>query len=386
MSVVISGYYGFGNVGDEVILAALVEALRGRLSVDGDQIVVLSATPQETAQTHGVRAVDRWNPRAIRRELRRAKAFIAGGGGLIQDETSCRSALYYLGLIDWARHHCPVFLMGQGIGPLKGSIARAWARRILPRVEMAMVRDGSSETLLRRWRLPEGRLVRGGDLSLLLWPCWESHRRRICAPPPATADVAESGDGCPYLAVCLKGRHPRSLQRGMARAFDRLCERRGLRIVFLSLHPEEDRATMEGIARRMSSPSLVLDPGGVALDEVIACIGGAKAVGGMRLHALLFALLTGRPFVALGVDPKVESFLRQVREAGGPQLPCWTLEQVGCRRLHLSGALSDFDDCSEETRAQLLQAGERLYRQTERAVQIILDGLARWIERGGNGP
>ena len=54
-NIVISGYYGFGNAGDEAMLAAMIEALS---DLDPHlNIIVLSGNPEDTRRRHGVAAV-----------------------------------------------------------------------------------------------------------------------------------------------------------------------------------------------------------------------------------------------------------------------------------------------------------------------------------------
>ncbi|NJK72248.1 MAG: hypothetical protein HC926_02450 [Synechococcaceae cyanobacterium SM2_3_60] len=88
--VVIVGYYGYGNAGDEALLGCLLAALPPELTP-----LVLSGDPGATAQTHGVKAISRWDWRAIWVALAQSVGFIWGGGSLMQDRTSWRSPLYY---------------------------------------------------------------------------------------------------------------------------------------------------------------------------------------------------------------------------------------------------------------------------------------------------
>ena len=50
--VLLSGYYGFGNLGDEALLSGLSGALQRR----GVSVTVLSADPAATRASHGVSA------------------------------------------------------------------------------------------------------------------------------------------------------------------------------------------------------------------------------------------------------------------------------------------------------------------------------------------
>lgn len=358
MKVIISGYYGFGNAGDEAILAVLVEELRGRFPQA--ELVVLSAAPEETARRHKVRAIDRWDLRSVRRELRGAAAFISGGGGLIQDRTSRRSALYYLTLIALARRHCPVWVIGQGIGPLRNPLIYRWAGRLMRRVEGAMVRDEPSMKLLRHWGVPKGRALLGGDLVLLTWPQWEALRR-----------LSPERGSRSYWVVSLKGRPSEGFIASMARQLDLLSEEQGAKIVFLALYPQQDLAAMEEIAGRMSRSALVLEAWGVDLKTLGECIARARGLVGMRLHALIFALLSGRPFLALSEDPKIENFLRRVEATGGPNMPCWNPAQLETHRVELAEAAAQLAACAPRWHEQLLQAGQALYDQTRRAMEAL---------------
>ncbi len=371
MKLLISGYYGFGNLGDEAILTALIGALRERFAQA--EIVVLSATPSETARRYGVRAIDRWNPFNIQRELQDATAFLSGGGGLIQDQTSRRSACYYLALMAMARRRCPVLVVGQGIGPLRSYLLRSWARRLLQGVEFALVRDELSLRLLRAWGVPEERLLLGGDLALLLWPQGKTLRE---APPVAR----------PSVAVCLKGGVSDGIKESIVRQLDGLSEKKSVKIVFMALHPSEDLRDIEEIAARLRRPALVLNPTGATMPAAIECFSQTQAVIGMRLHALIFALLAARPFLALGNGPKIEGFLKQIEGVCQLKIPCLTPAQLETQDMVLTEAIMKLNGAYETIRARLLAAGEALHLKTRGALNAVWERLAHRIEAKDKTP
>ena len=116
-NIVVSGYYGSKNAGDEAMLAAMIEVLS---DLDPKvNITVISAKPQDTMQRHGVRAVSWISLPDIWRALRDADLMLSGGGSLLQNVTSGRSLYYYMGIIFLARlAGTPVMLYAQGIGPI----------------------------------------------------------------------------------------------------------------------------------------------------------------------------------------------------------------------------------------------------------------------------
>ncbi|MBQ1603097.1 MAG: polysaccharide pyruvyl transferase family protein, partial [Oscillospiraceae bacterium] len=101
VNILISGYYGFDNIGDESILRTVINSLRAR--VPDCHLTVLSHNPAATREKYGVDAVDRMSLREIVREIRRCDLLISGGGSLLQDVTSSKSIHYYLTIIRLAK-------------------------------------------------------------------------------------------------------------------------------------------------------------------------------------------------------------------------------------------------------------------------------------------
>ena len=79
--IVILGWYGSNNTGDEALAQVIVTRLR---SSGFDDLVALSTNPAKTGSQLGVKSLSRklFNP-ATFRSLVGAKALILGGGGLI---------------------------------------------------------------------------------------------------------------------------------------------------------------------------------------------------------------------------------------------------------------------------------------------------------------
>ena len=54
-TILIAGYYGYGNTGDEAILSSMIEELYTQ--IPGEEIVVVSGNPEETKTHHPVDAI-----------------------------------------------------------------------------------------------------------------------------------------------------------------------------------------------------------------------------------------------------------------------------------------------------------------------------------------
>ncbi len=299
--VLVSGYYGFQNAGDEAILYALIRGLES--CRPGIGITVLSADPGHTAGTYGVRAVPRTDPRAVLGALRACDLFVSGGGGLLQDVTSLASLQYYLGLIALARMlGRPVFIYAQGIGPLETRAGRLLTRTVLDRVQAVTVRDTRSRDLLRELgvRRPPVEVTADPVLGLELEAEWRTRGRELLA----RAGVL---DGRPVGFSVRPWNGDADYTAALARVADELGAA-GYRPVFLPFHHPGDLAACRAVAARMAAPALIVEE---RLDFA-ALMGVCTHLGlavGMRLHFLVFAALAGVVPVGLPYDPKVRLFL-----------------------------------------------------------------------------
>jgi len=145
--ILVLGYYGFGNFGDELILSALQDEFT---SIECQAVFVVNK-PNQYANPVCPRHtfVDRHSPTAMRAALRACDYVMLGGGGLIQDVTSWRSSLYYLGILLLAAlHNKRILSYAQGVGPVRRFWIRRVVRSVFDRMILIDVRDDASRDLL----------------------------------------------------------------------------------------------------------------------------------------------------------------------------------------------------------------------------------------------
>ena len=317
--LLLSGYYGFGNFGDEAILRVFVDQWRKRRP--GDEIAVLSANPPQTAATYGVDAVPRMNPHAIGEAIRRADVLVSGGGGLLQTSTSLRSLLYYTGIIREAkRAGRKAAIFGAGIGPLD-FIGKQVVKRTCADVDMAIVRDAASAKLLQPL-LPKVAVEIAADPVFLA---------STATTPSAAALLEREGltnvDGRLVAVIVRKSALLDRVCGALAAGIDRLSQRHGAQVVFVPLQrPDDAEAAIDVIRRCKSAPTLL--GGGYDLPVMTALLARCAAVVSMRLHALILAARVGIPFLAIPYDPKVTALAEMLayplppfdRRTAGPEL------------------------------------------------------------------
>ena len=298
MKVVLFGYYGYGNLGDEGILTALVRHLPQVLP--GVELTVLSADPEETARRLGVAAVQRMSPWAVLKALAQSDGLIAGGGSLLQDSTSWLSPWYYLAVMSLALFlNRPLLILGQGIGPVTSSLTRRAIAWVVNRAQLVVVRDEDSRRTLLDWGVRRRVLV-FPDLAWLFpspdgkgWQQPTQGSRRVLAvnlrPWPGVDEVV------PVVAqVC-----------------DQAVARWGAEVVFIPMQGE-DLAIGRRLQDAMEEP-ITLRSVPARVEELVLELSQVKATLAMRLHMVVFSLLAGAPALGLAYDPKVEALAHRIQ-------------------------------------------------------------------------
>ncbi len=308
MRFLLSGYYGFDNLGDDALLQIIVSQLKTRFP--HATIDVLSAKPDATAHELGVIATPRWDQGDIREAVSAADVVISGGGGLLQNATSLKSLLYYAGIVRTAiRSGKRTMVFAQSIGPLD-FWGKQTVREFCRGLQAATVRDKRSYDLFAP-------LVPGTPVERTADPVF------LYEPPETVVDLSAAGLGPesdPLVLVCVrKTAHQADGVAAIAAAVDRLAERHGARVAFLPFGGVPDAETSTEIIRKCRSKPMLVTLDG--LDAVAAAIARAKLVIGVRLHALILAARFGVPFLAIPYDPKVAGLCEDLTY---PLPPLWT--------------------------------------------------------------
>lgn len=291
----VSGYYGFGNAGDEAILAGMIAGFR-ELAPE-IELTVLSGHPEATEAEHGVKAIPRGTG-AAGAAMSGMDLFISGGGGLLQDATSWRSPLYYLWLIRRARRRgLPVACLGQSVGPLRRGWIRALTRRTLEGVGALAVRDQRSREIVKGLGVRREVEVTG-DWAFLMSGI-------------GNRESGRPGDGAPTAGIAVR-RLPgedRGRGREIAIATVGACRATGLQPILVPMQHPGDLELAEEVAGETGAEVVRAR---LLAQELLTRFAGFDLVVGMRLHALIFAAIAGVPLVGISYDPKVEGMMGEL--------------------------------------------------------------------------
>ena len=303
-SLLLCGYYGEHNLGDDALLQVLLQGLPGSAP--------LMITAHDQAEVQGMAPlaciVNRRSLRASLIAVLQADVLILGGGSLLQDSTSFRSLIYYLLLIALARlRRRRVVLWGQGLGPLRRSMSRWLVRCALPFCSAASWRDQASLRLAQAWA-PNLPMCMAAD------PVWQM--------------PSQPWIGGGHIVLSWR---PTDLLDGprwqrLLHALDSVAASLDVSVCWMAFHQHQDGPLLDALVAQKLVPAKLLARSTTviprSLDHVFELVSTARLVLPMRLHALILARLVGCPMAALSYDPKVDAAAEMA------QVPCTRLNDL----------------------------------------------------------
>lgn len=305
--VMISGYYGFDNSGDDSILKAIINNLKELKP--NIRILALSNNPKQTKAVYGVDSIHRFNLFKIYRCLKRTSLLISGGGSLIQDVTSDKSLTYYLAIIKLAqRAGAKVMMYANGIGPVKNKHNYAKIKAALSDVDLITLREESSESELKKIGVKNDNIMITADPAFTLKPTTDETVNSILIKTGLSPDSD---------FICISVRPWNTInsefEKIIAAAAEYAKDKYGLPSVFIPMQCPKDIPLSSRIVKKLPGTAYMA-PENLTPPEIIGLAKRAKIVVGMRLHILIYAAAVNTPIIGLIYDPKVKSVMENIRQ------------------------------------------------------------------------
>lgn len=275
----ISGYYGFNNFGDELILSLICKKLKQKNA----DITVFSVSPDETAQKYGVKSSPTFDILKVIMVLWETDVLISGGGSLFQDTTSIKSLLYYAFVLFTAQlFGKETIIYRQGVGPLKSPVSRFLVKNLFKKAASVSVRDEKSQKLLKNW---------GIKAELKDDPAWE-----IEIPDTEKRDVfgvqlrecaGITDDFLNNLAKAVAETAPKEIKLfSLQKKLDyEICLK--FQEILKEISPDLKVSTVE--------------------DNLLQELSSVRTLIAMRYHALVIGIKSGAKCTCINYDPKIKT-------------------------------------------------------------------------------
>jgi polysaccharide pyruvyl transferase WcaK-like protein/MoaA/NifB/PqqE/SkfB family radical SAM enzyme len=304
--VLVCGWYGTETLGDKAILGGIVQTLRE--AVPGVTVDVAAIEPYVTENTKrqmpALGLADVLDLPAAKTRVRAGTygLLVLGGGPLMTGVSQLIDILELFG--DARAAGTATLVAGCGIGPLGGE-REVLVREILERADRVLLRDRGSVDTAR------AKLGWAGEVGVILDPAflWIAREQQALPPPP---------DGCVLLALrewpvheyagglsadeALRSRD--RFESETVRFVDRVGARvPGAAVTPFCMHKQAVGGDDRMFYRRLFAgrPDVLnrLDDRHRTPAEDLAAFRASRLVVAMRFHSVVFALSTGRPFVAV---------------------------------------------------------------------------------------
>lgn len=301
--IVISGYYGYGNLGDEAILESMLKSFKTYFNLK--KIIVLSNDVQKT-MNYGVKSQSSRSIIGNVQALHHADLFISGGGGLTND-LKFFSFLVYLLRIYVATIICKKSMIyAQGIGPIQRNISRNLCKIVLNRVNMITVRDQESMDLLKNIGITKPILVTADPVFAL-----EPSENRLNNETFFKYENKKSV--IIILRPFLKGKKLFEFEKTIAKFSDFLITKEW-NVFFMPFQEVYDDKIILGVLEQTNHKDKIKVMSKFNAQETLNIIRKMDLVIGMRLHSLIMACIVETPMIGLVYDIKVRNFLKLVNQ------------------------------------------------------------------------
>ena len=330
--ILICGYYGYGNLGDETLLSVIVRELRKR--EPSVRLCAFSALPEKTKEYHLIDAVSRFDFAGIAEKMKHSKVLLFGGGNLLQDKTSTHSLLYYTHILRMAKKYgLKIAVYANGIGPIVSENNKARVKEALKLADSISLRDSDSFLWVKSL-YPERKIRLTFDPAILT----ESAKRTF---------PYEN-----YFVIAPKKTFP-DCTENLTKLIRLLSEKTGLRPVVVSMYDDQDL----NYAKKISSWTNAAFCDLQRAEDGISLLENAELLISSRLHGLVYATAAACPMLGYSDDGKLFSYLDYIGFGCEDEVPCGVFvgENADFALECALKILSERKTCREKMKKNLLE-------------------------------
>ena len=313
--IIIHGFYGHGNLGDEAILESLLKEFGKFPELE---ITVFSSRPQEVSRMYQVRSINSIRKKTILRriyEIKKSKLFILGGGGLLRDTggNSVNIKNWLKPLILAQRLGTKTVLCGIGVENIRYPKSKKIICKVLNKTNLITVRDENSKKTLQQMGITneikvtaDPAILLNNNLSKIKWPN-SSPKIMIC--------VRHWFDKGFYIE---NQKANKNFINSLSIAADFLIEHYNATVDFIPMRTitdDDDGIVARQILSQMKYKNKTWVCSVVAKPrEFIEMLKKYSLIIGMRLHSLILATSAGIPVIGFEYMPKVKAYMASISQ------------------------------------------------------------------------
>ncbi|RJP79145.1 MAG: hypothetical protein C4524_05720 [Candidatus Zixiibacteriota bacterium] len=307
-----------GNIGEEAILAALLQDLKVLGVTD---ISVCSNMPERTQLRHGseIKVFPDTFCRLPRAPFQVSKVdlVIWGGGHMLQDRSSRLYIPWVAKNLLWAKWlHTPRFIYAPGLGPVLKRSSKMLSRWTLNGSRRVIVRDRRSEDFLTEIKVRRN-VLRTADPAFSYATPYDDQPHRDTGNSPLIGFAPRRlfyrvGSWLPVSAqLAARPENPRfdCFIQETAAALDVLIEKCGVRMRLIPMdlgpNPRDDLMCYRLRSQMVNYGAAEVEDDDPPLEEFVRRLSELDLLVSARLHGIILGLRFGLPFIGLDSDGKI---------------------------------------------------------------------------------
>lgn len=362
--VLICGYYGAYNRGDDLILKVLTDYLK----IKNADITVTSLDPLSTSEIYGVKAIKShrslinglWT---LVKEVFKADVFILGGGGLYQDYGKHFRVVLFYGLrvliAGLLRKKVAYFALGVGNVELEKS--KRFIHFVTKYVNVITVRDEGSKKVLEDIGVSSGILV----CSDPVFSMQMSNLRPVARKSKPCMRVGISV--FPYEEQLMFSTGiDENIEKSIIE-FTRFLLKCGHEVIFIPMEKTTDDNFISKLVANGSLTDVVVLDSSLGHNDFIEAFATFDTVVAMRLHAIIISATLGIPFLPITYHSKVSNTVSLLEQQDlMVELNSLSSDKLKDNFFTLINSYSERKSCLINKSATLKQESLRLFSSLDR--------------------
>lgn len=310
--ILIYGWFGHENLGDELILKSIIQLIK---EIDESFIIDVMAPKTNNIKKYhpevnlvstyidtrikSILRLIKYNPINVIRNVIRADFLVIGSGGALSDwnPTSTKTLFFLIKLFKKVLKK-PVIMLGVGAGPIERRESKVYFENILKYVDQISLRDKESYDLLKEIGLKN--IVLTNDVVFDLHPLYLNQY---------SPKIPKYNIGIVIAPLILNSNNKIERYKNSIIEYIKKCKKAGYNITLIPFQYEYDIEFLKDISS--CTDTEIFEEGKKNTWGIIDEINKQDIIIGMRFHSVILSLMLNKPVLPIIYHNKVYSVAKE---------------------------------------------------------------------------
>ncbi len=315
MKILISGWYGFNNAGDELLLDVFLEKTKRHEvtvltqgEISPDKALSVYHADIFRGDSGGIKQWITGKTYPLLKAILQTDIFVLGGGGIIRESgnfTNLKRLLDEIWLCNLLGKK--IFIYGVSIGPIKSDKGLKMIQKTLLKCDYITVRDEKSISYLEKFGIDKSKYQMVPDPGFISLP---KGQNKINSSVLKKQVLEDSKIPIFFALGLIDDGKDLTWLDPFARVLDRVNEATGKSFIalpfrYIGENEIDDVFIGKEVRKRLKSSCLSVHEQELNHEELSTVMQDSSCVIAVRLHSMILAIANETPFVAVNYDTKV---------------------------------------------------------------------------------